>query len=174
MTRIEQSINRVVEQVVSQTDLINQIKTLLAEKASATFDFGWAVEQIHDVNGFILTEDGYYKNTTNNNNASFCKIKFKTGGGYNLAIECMYSGDSSSDFCLLSKINTDLNLNNVNDYTDTTVQKVFSGNTGNELIRETVIYNDVTDGTIMIKCYKNNIASNKDCFYFRVKLLPRN
>ena len=175
MTRIEQSINRVVEQVASQTDLINQIKTLLAQKASATFDFGWAVEQIYDTNGFILTGDRYYKNDNDDGGTSFCKIKFKTDGRYDLAIECIYYGEDPSDFCLLSKINTDLDINNTNDYTRNpdSVQKIFNGDTESDPIRETVVYENVTNGVITIKCYKSNVETTGDCFQFKVRLLPQ-
>lgn len=134
---------------------------------------GWSVEDVAGASyGFALQDDGYYKSQNGGigSSAALCRVRIKVNGTYNIHIECIGSGQGSSDYGIVSHYNSDLLTTNA---ADTTYADVIKGSGSTEYnITKTITYQNISeDGYITIK-YRKNASTNlgADCLRFKVSM----
>ena len=123
--------------------------------------------------GFILNEDGYYESTNQGVDSSYaiCRLVIEVPDIKDtMQIDCISWAESSCDYGIFSKLDTELSLSNTVD-SSTLVQKSFSS--ANSSSVQSVIYNSITPGKhfIDIKYRKDgSVNSNNDSLQW--KLVP--
>ena len=138
--------------------------------------FGWHAEDVEGADyNFILQDDGYYKSQNGGqaNSAALCKINFKVPDNYNLYIDCIYSGEGGYDYALLSLVNTDLSTTNTVDNSSLLKTTIKGSGTSESNITQTVTYDSVSEGYIIIKFRKDGSGDKgADCLRFKVRIEP--
>ena len=123
---------------------------------------------------FTLNDDGYYESANKGINSSYAmaKIVIKNVKGKKVYIDCINSGESNTDFGILSEVNKELLLNNTIDTAN--VKKSFKGLSSTEI--QTVEYDDaITTGasetcSIYVKFRKDgNGSAGNDSLQFKVR-----
>lgn len=123
---------------------------------------------------FTLNDGGYYESANKGINSSYAmvKIAIKNVKGKKVYIDCINSGESNTDFGILSEVNKELLLNNTIDTAN--VKKSFKGLSSTEI--QTVEYNDaITTGasetcSIYVKFRKDGSGSaGNDSLQFKVR-----
>lgn len=123
---------------------------------------------------FTLNDNGYYESANKGINSSYAMVKIviKNVKGKKVYIDCINSGESNTDFGILSEVNKELLLNNTIDTAN--VKKSFKGLSSTEI--QTVEYNDaITTGatetcSIYVKFRKDGSgAAGNDSLQFKVR-----
>ena len=123
---------------------------------------------------FTLNSNNYYEsaNKGKNNSYAMAKIVIKNVKGKKVYIDCINSGESNTDFGILSEVNKELLLNNTIDTAN--VKKSFKGLSSTEI--QTVEYDDaITTGasencSIYVKFRKDGSgAAGNDSLQFKVR-----
>lgn len=123
---------------------------------------------------FALNDNGYYESANKGINSSYAmaKIVIKNVKGKKVYIDCINSGESNTDFGILSEVNKELLLNNTIDTAN--VKKSFKGLSSTEI--QTVEYdNAITTGasetcSIYVKFRKDGSGSaGNDSLQFKVR-----
>lgn len=135
----------------------------------------WKVNTITNVTyGFTLNSNNYYEsaNKGKNNSYAMANIVIKNVKGKKVYIDCINSGESNTDFGILSEVNKELLLNNTIDTAN--VKKSFKGLSSTEI--QTVEYDDaITTGasetcSIYVKFRKDGSGSaGNDSLQFKVR-----
>lgn len=125
---------------------------------------------------FALNDDGYYQSANKGvgNSYAMANIVIKNVKGKKVYIDCINSGESNTDFGILSEVNKQLLLNYNIDTEN--VKKSFKGSSYNNPVVQTVEYDDaITTGvsetcSIYVK-YRKDASGNygKDTLQFTVR-----
>ena len=120
---------------------------------------------------FALNSDGYYESNNKgvNNSYALCKVTFNAlYDGCSLILDCINYAESSFDFGILSKLDTELNANSSVDSTDL-IEKSFKGSSMSSVQRYQYINISKGEHFIYIKFRKDGSNSNyNDSFQFKV------
>ena len=174
---MQSTIEEANEEIITQTDLIEQLKIKLQASAS---DKIWKIVPVEEAKyGFKLDEEGYYtsQNSGVNSSAALCKLTFDTIEPYDLYLDCINYGETSYDFSVFSKLNVSLGIDcnsegqyaqdirnhaSVYDYIDT------------HQTSKTITYSKISGkGFITIKFRKDHVDKvDPDCLRFKVRAEP--
>ena len=120
---------------------------------------------------FALNSSGYYESNNKgvNNSYALCKVTFNAlYDGCSLVLDCINYAESSFDFGILSKLDTELSASNTVD-SATLIEKSFKGSSMSNVQR--YVYNNISQGEhfIYIKFRKDGSGSSyNDSFQFKV------
>ncbi len=174
---MQSTVEEANEEIITQTDLIEQLKIKLQASASNKV---WNIVSVEGAEyGFKLDEEGYYtsQNSGVNSSAALCQLNFDVIEPYDLYLDCINYGESNYDFSVFSKINAPLGIDcnsegqqaaeirnhaNVHDYIDT------------HQTSKTITYSKISgQGSITIKFRKDHSGHQEpDCLRFKVRVEP--
>ena len=174
---MQSTVEEANEEIITQTDLIEQLKIKLQASASNKI---WEIVSVEEAEyGFKLDGEGYYtsQNSGVNSSAALCKLSFDTVEPYDLYLDCINYGETNYDFSVFSKLNVSLgtdcnsegqyvadvrNHASVYDYIDT------------HETSKTISYSKISgQGFITIKFRKDHSGNQApDCLRFKVRVEP--
>ena len=174
---MQSTVEEANEEIITQTDLIEQLKIKLQASASNKI---WEIVSVEGAEyGFKLDGEGYYtsQNSGVNSSAALCKLTFDTVEPYDLYLDCINYGETNYDFSVFSKLNVSLgtdcnsegqyvadvrNHASVYDYIDT------------HETSKTITYSKISgQGFITIKFRKDHSGNQApDCLRFKVRVEP--
>ena len=174
---MQSTVEEANEEIITQTDLIEQLKIKLQASASNKI---WEIVSVEGAEyGFKLDGEGYYtsQNSGVNSSAALCKLTFDTVEPYDLYLDCINYGETNYDFSVFSKLNVSLgtdcnsegqyvadvrNHASVYDYIDT------------HETSKTITYSKISgQGFITIKFRKDHSGNQApDCLRFKVRMEP--
>ena len=99
---MQSTVEEANEEIITQTDLIEQLKIKLQASASNKI---WEIVSVEGAEyGFKLDGEGYYtsQNSGVNSSAALCKLTFDTVEPYDLYLDCINYGETSYDFSVFS------------------------------------------------------------------------
>ena len=123
--------------------------------------------------GFTMNEDGYYQseNAGVNSSYAYAKITIQATYACHIALRCINYGYSSSNFGIVSKLDTDLALSTSNDGSNLYARSFSNAHSNNEVLVEF----DVPEGEhyITVKYRKTNSSTGSgfDGLKFKVDLM---
>ena len=120
--------------------------------------------------GFELNDNDYYESTCKkvNNGFSICKVTFNTYGLYNLVLDCINYAETNYDYGILSTIDNELSLNNLEDSQNVYIN--FKSQSSD--VVQTIVYENVSYGEhfIYVKYKKDGSGNNNnDSLQFKVR-----